>query len=121
MTMLTEKASLPPVCFIMHRKCLLAAAPDFPSHLQGFTCIKRMKESCCSLSDTIWGHPWGEGFEEDEPHIWGFALMRWTRRKQLLAYTKLEIGRSKRKKISSLGKLEANSAVWIVYKVGQDG
>lgn len=80
-----------------------------------------MKESCCSLSDTIWGHPWGEGFEEDEPHIWGFALMRWTRRKQLLAYTKLEIGRSKRKKISSLGKLEANSAVWIVYKVGQDG
>lgn len=47
--------------------------------------------------------------------------MRWTRRKQLLAYTKLEIGRSKRKKISSLGKLEANSAVWIVYKVGQDG
>lgn len=51
--------------------------------------------------------------------------MRWTRRKQLLAYTKLEIGRSKRKKkrkkISSLGKLEANSSVWIVYKVGQDG
>lgn len=95
----------------MHRKCLLAAAPDFPSHLQGFTCIKRMKESCCSLSDTIWGHPWGEGFEEDEPHIWGFALMRWTRRKQLLAYTKLEIGRSKRKK-----KKEKKSAAWENWK-----
>lgn len=29
--------------------------------------------------------------------------------------------KKKRKKISSLGKLEANSSVWIVYKVGQDG
>lgn len=50
----------------MHGKCLPAAAPDFPIHLQGFTYVIRMEESGCALSGTIWGHPWGEGLEGDE-------------------------------------------------------
>jgi len=79
----------------MHGKCLLAAAPDFPSHLQGFTQVIWMEESCCSLSGTICGHPWGEGFEGDELCIGGFALKRWTRGTQLLVHTEIETGRTK--------------------------
>jgi len=103
----------------MHGKCLPAAASDFHSHPQGFTCVIRMEESCCSLSDTIWGHPWGEDLEGYEPYIWGFALFRWTRRKLLLVYIKLELGRSKPSAVWE--NLQGRkSAVRVVYKVRQD-
>lgn len=107
------------LCFIMYGKWLPAAAPDFPSRLQGFTCVIRMEESCYLLSDTIWGHPCGEGLEGDEHCFWGFALMRWTRRKQLLVHKKLETGRSKTWAVWENSQ-ERKSAVWVVYKVGQD-
>lgn len=117
--MVTEKASYPPVLYYAGEVPAGSSSWFSQSPSGIYMCNKDGGKFCSSLSDTIWSKPWGEGLEEDKPGIWGFALMRWTRRKQLLVYMKLEIGRSKTSAVWENSQ-ERKSAVWVVYKVGQD-
>lgn len=118
-TMVTEKASYPPVLYYA-REVHAASSSWFSQSPSGIRMCNKDGGKLLLIVRCHLGPSMGTRLEGDEHCIWGFALMTWTRRKQLLVYIKLEIGRSKTSAVWE-NSPESKSALWIVYKVGLRG